>query len=179
MCRGMAFKPGGNKVQLVRRAYMPTIHLYVLKCSVSAHKFNTAMLPSHDDVIKWKHFPRHWPFVREVHRSPVNFQHKGQWRGALMFYFDLRPNERLSKQPRGWWFETLSSPLWRHRDVLKMEALFLPWFCFIYFEFKAKSLISSCESAQRRGSHDFLCFCINTLTPSDAFMHCWFMSSLV
>ena len=39
----------------------------------------------HDDVIKWKHFPRHWPFVREIHRSPVNFPHKGQWHGALMF----------------------------------------------------------------------------------------------
>ena len=39
----------------------------------------------HDDVIKWKHFPRYWPFVRGIHRSPVNFPHKGQWRGALMF----------------------------------------------------------------------------------------------
>ena len=39
----------------------------------------------HGDVIKWKHFPRNWPFVREIHRSPVNFPHKGQWRGALMF----------------------------------------------------------------------------------------------
>ena len=40
---------------------------------------------SHDAVIKWKHFPRYWPFVRGIHRSPVNFPHKGQWRGALMF----------------------------------------------------------------------------------------------
>ena len=39
----------------------------------------------HDDVIKWKHFPRCWPFVRGIHRSPVNSSHKGQWRGALMF----------------------------------------------------------------------------------------------
>ena len=39
----------------------------------------------HDDVIKWKHFPCYWPFVREIHRSPVNSPHKGQWRGALMF----------------------------------------------------------------------------------------------
>ena len=39
----------------------------------------------HDDVIKWKHFPRFWPFVRGIHRSPVNSPHKGQWRGALMF----------------------------------------------------------------------------------------------
>ena len=40
---------------------------------------------NHDDVIKWKHFPRNWPFVRGTHRSPVNSPHKGQWRGALMF----------------------------------------------------------------------------------------------
>ena len=39
----------------------------------------------HDDVIKWEHFPRYWPFVRGIHRSPVNSPHKGQWRGALMF----------------------------------------------------------------------------------------------
>ena len=31
-------------------------------------------------------------------------------------FFDLRPNERLSKQSWCWWFETLSSPLWRHRN---------------------------------------------------------------
>ena len=40
----------------------------------------------HDDVIKWKHFPRYWPFVWGIHRSPVNSPHKGQWRGALIFY---------------------------------------------------------------------------------------------
>ena len=39
----------------------------------------------HDDVIKWKHFPRYWPFVRGIHWSPVNSSHKGQRRGALMF----------------------------------------------------------------------------------------------
>ena len=32
-------------------------------------------------------------------------------------YFDLRPNKRLSKQSWGWWFETLSCSLWRHRNV--------------------------------------------------------------
>ena len=35
--------------------------------------------------MKWKHFPRNWPFVRGIHRSPVNSTHKGQWRGASMF----------------------------------------------------------------------------------------------
>ena len=40
----------------------------------------------HDDVIKWKYFPRYWPFVWGIHRSPVNSPHRGQWRGALMFF---------------------------------------------------------------------------------------------
>ena len=40
----------------------------------------------HDDVTKWKHFARYFPFVWGIHRSPVNSPHKGQWRGALMFY---------------------------------------------------------------------------------------------
>ena len=31
-------------------------------------------------------------------------------------FFDLRLNKRLSKQLWGWWFETLSHPLWRHRN---------------------------------------------------------------
>ena len=39
-----------------------------------------------DDVTKWQHFPRYWSFVRRNHRSPVDSPHKGQWRGALMFF---------------------------------------------------------------------------------------------
>ena len=35
--------------------------------------------------IKWKHFPRYWPFVWGIHWSPVNSPHKGQWGRALMF----------------------------------------------------------------------------------------------
>ena len=40
---------------------------------------------NHDDVNKWEHFPRHWPFVRGIHQSPVDSPHKDQWRGALKF----------------------------------------------------------------------------------------------
>ena len=43
------------------------------------------ILSARDDVIKWKHFPRYWPFVRGIHRSPMNSPHKDQWGGALMF----------------------------------------------------------------------------------------------
>ena len=34
-------------------------------------------------------------------------------------FFDLHLNKRLSKQSWGWWFETLSYPLWRHCNVLR------------------------------------------------------------
>ena len=40
---------------------------------------------TYDDLIKWKHFLRYWRIVLGIHRSPVNFPHKGQWRAALMF----------------------------------------------------------------------------------------------
>ena len=53
----------------------------ILKAKYNLDLTNTI----HDDVIKWKHFPRNWPFVRGIHRSPVNSPHKGQWRGAFMF----------------------------------------------------------------------------------------------
>ena len=47
----------------------------------------------------WRHqmdFPRHWPFVREIHWSDVDSPHKVQWSGALMLFY-LRLNKQLSK----------------------------------------------------------------------------------
>ena len=56
---------------------------------------NDDELSRRDVVIKWKHFPRYWPFVRGIHRSTVNSPHKSQWRGALMFSF-------ICAQVNGW-----------------------------------------------------------------------------
>ena len=42
-------------------------------------------------------------------------------------YFDLRPNRRLSKQSWGWWFETPSWPLWRHRNDYNSVVTWAPW----------------------------------------------------
>ena len=66
----------------------------------------------HDDVIKWKHFPRNWPFVRGIHRSRWTPTQRPVTR-CFDVFFDLRLNKRLSKQPWGWWFETPSWSLWR------------------------------------------------------------------
>ena len=56
---------------------------WVMRKAIPCHE--GLMHCTHDDVIKWKHFPRNWPFVRGIHRSPVNSPRKGQWRRALMF----------------------------------------------------------------------------------------------
>ena len=66
----------------------------------------------HDDVIRWKHFPRYRPFVRGIHRSPVDSPHKGQLRAALMgFFICAWTNGWINK--RRWWFGTPSHSLWR------------------------------------------------------------------
>ena len=84
---------------------------------------NLDAIPSyHDDVIKWKHFPRYWLFVREFtgHRW---IPRKGQWRGALMFSLICALNKRLSKQSWGWWFKTPSRPLWRHCNAFPVSGI--------------------------------------------------------
>ena len=47
---------------------------------------------------------------------------------ALWCFFDLRLNKRLSKQSWGWWFGTLSRPLWRQCNVSsKPSHLKISW----------------------------------------------------
>ena len=80
-------------------------------------KFTLLIL--HDDVIKWKHFPRYWPFVLEIHRSTMNSPHKGQWRGALMFSV-------ICARINGWVNNREAGDLRRHRahyDVIVMLQL--------------------------------------------------------
>ena len=37
--------------------------------SITKPSINVVTLATHDDVIKWKHFPHNWPFVRGIRRS--------------------------------------------------------------------------------------------------------------
>ena len=59
-------------------------------------------------VIYMKHLPHHWPFVREIHRSPVNgeFPPLRPVTQSFDVFCDLRLNKQLSKQSR--------RQLWRH-----------------------------------------------------------------
>ena len=82
------------------------------------HPSSASTSSLHDDVIKWKHFPRYWPFVRGIHRSPVNSTHKGQWRGALMFSL-------ICARINGWVNNGEAGDLRRYRvhcDVIVMKT---------------------------------------------------------
>ena len=63
-------------------------HLVISKFNLTVTRLgdiDSLCRSQHDDVIRGKHFPRYWPSVQGIHRSPVNSPHKGQWRGALIF----------------------------------------------------------------------------------------------
>ena len=64
---------------------MTHLHQWTMPHMVQIMACHQPIIWIHDDVKKWKNFPRYWPFVRGIHRSMVNSPHKGQWRGALMF----------------------------------------------------------------------------------------------
>ena len=86
------------------------------KCGIDGSVCN------HDDVIKWKHFTRYWPFVRGIHRSPVNSPHKGHWRGALMFslicaWINGSVNNREAGDLR-----RIRPQLWRHSNGLRLSG---------------------------------------------------------
>ena len=80
--------------------------------------YNVHYTHKHDDVIKWKHFPRHWPFVRGIHRSPVNSPHKGQWRGVLMFSL-------ICAWINGWVNKGKAGDLRRHRTHCDVTVMVL------------------------------------------------------
>ena len=72
------------------------------------------IVPTHDDVIKWKHFPRYWPFC--AGNSSVTGEFPAQRPVTRSFGVSLicALNKRLSKLSWGWSFETPSGSLWRH-----------------------------------------------------------------
>ena len=52
-----------------------------------------ASLQNHNDVIKWKHFPRYWPFTLWGESTPL----QRTVTRSFDVFFDLRQNKRLSK----------------------------------------------------------------------------------
>ena len=74
----------------------------------------------YDDVIKWKHFPRCWPFVRGIHRLPVINNFGGRvckYETLVCGYYttkDGHAHKMTIKRLRIWWrhqVETFSALL--------------------------------------------------------------------
>ena len=64
-------------------------------------------------------------------------------------FFDLRLNKRLSRQPRGWWFETPSWSLWRqcNEQTCSLESSGKREFCLLN---KASSFVICLKTDQLR-----------------------------
>ena len=83
----------------------------------------------HDEVIKWKHFPRNC-MALYAGNSPVTGEFPAQRPVTWSFnvFFNLRLDKRLSKQLRGWSFKKPTRLLWRlcnEKDVLKLLDIHL------------------------------------------------------
>ena len=100
---------------------VPCVFLMIMSWAWSHFPFTGPLCREsiHDDFMKWKHFPRYWPFVQGIHRSPMNSPYKGQWRGALMFSL-------ICAWINGWVNNGEVGDLRRHRthyDIIVMKVL--------------------------------------------------------
>ena len=120
----------------------------------------------HDDVIKWKHFPRYWPFVRGIHRSPVNSPHKGQWRGALMFSL-------ICAWINGWVNNRKAGDLGRYRahdDVTEMLRIYrIEFVAFCNMDYKSTSWFKATLISTSQGKK---CNPMKTLITILLWVHC-------
>ena len=96
---------------------------------ITLHRMSV-MTSQHDDVIKWKHFPRYWPFVWGIHLWPVNSPHKYQWCRALMFSL-------IFAWINGWVNNRKAGDLRRHRAHYDATAMNYPQLnCFFHNSFR-------------------------------------------
>ena len=127
---------GGHLVSVsVLMAYsIFLIHLHIpwaltTLLSITAYKYNSILFEN-------QHFPWRKPMMTSSNENifrvtdhlcgeftgPGEFPTQRPVTRSFDVYFDLRPNKWLSKQSWGWWFETLSCSLWRHRNAYRTRS---------------------------------------------------------
>ena len=103
-------------------------------CDIYMHTFDAHMLVNYTPSNKFGLCVSWWRHQMEAFsallalcagNSPVSGEFPAQRPVTRSFdvSFDLRLIKRLSKHSRGWWFETLSRPSWRHCNVLYCNQL--------------------------------------------------------
>ena len=128
----------------------------------------TCILYLHYNAMKWKHFPRCWPFVRGIHLSPMNSLHKGQWRGALVITM-------ICAWINVWVNNCEAGDLRRHRAHYDITVMFLLDKHMQYLSALAgnKMWMTNITRMQNRGAKPSF---INTWTPSqykDRLIYVW------
>ena len=70
-------------------------------------------LISHDDVTTWKHFPHHWPFVKGIYHSPLNYPNRllAFLIFAITLFLVITTVEQTVKLPVIW---DAMAVMWRH-----------------------------------------------------------------
>ena len=100
------------------------------KDQVMNHHFLVCLLSSQRDIPWWRHQMETFSallflFCGEF-TGPGEFPTQRPVTRSFDVFFDLHLNKRLSKQPWGWWFETLSWSLWRC-NAKATETFIMPY----------------------------------------------------
>ena len=100
---------------LIRRTWVDisSLHIVLIYVMLTMPILGTIMMTSSNGNI----FRVTGPLCGEF-TGPGEFPAQKPVTLSFDVFFDLRLNKQLSKQPWGWWLETLSWSLWRHRNVI-------------------------------------------------------------
>ena len=101
------FLPFGTPSYWRSQHYLLELHPAVISLSEAPSLCHTMMTSSNGNIFRVT-----GPLCGEF-TGPGEFPTQRPVTRSFDVFFDLRPNKQLSKQPRGWWFETPPWSLWR------------------------------------------------------------------
>ena len=109
-------------IQSLTCSGIPTVLNMITKCHnrLGIHAHFMSLTYRDNPKSWWRHQMETFSALLAIcaGNSPVHDEFPAQRPVTRRFdvFFDMRPNKRLSKQSWGWWFETSSRSLWRHRN---------------------------------------------------------------
>ena len=135
---------------------------YLSHCCRSVFAWLSLYICLHRNAVMWRHQMETFSALLAIceGNSPVPGEFPAQRPVTRSFhvFFHLRLNNPLSKHSWGWWFETLSRPLWRHcygrcdfAGIHKAAAMtFAHWFritiVVLWWELRSTNAVLSCIS---------------------------------
>ena len=139
----------------------PEVELSALiSCDICSSLFNFMMTSSNGNIFRVTcHLCGESPFTGKCFaQRPVT--------RSFDVFFDLRLNERLSKQSWGWWFETPPHPLWCHSNIelfLWMHMHEVVWFLYIVISYWITDSIKNYDMLNKGFSSNMNNFITSTI----------------